>query len=104
MRRFSLPDLRRLGGERWTTGSAFALAQLPAVPTFQELRPALEGELRRSRRYERPLALLVVLPSLDPVHAVNGNGASSQNGHGVEAYSPYTGPTVNGSSAPSARE
>lgn len=80
MRRLSLPELRRLGGERWTAGGSPLLAQLPMIPTFQELRPALDGELRRSRRYERPLAVLVVVPDVEPLPTVNGNGSANGNG------------------------
>jgi hypothetical protein len=80
MRRLSLPELRRLGGERWTVGGSPLLAQLPMIPTFQELRPALDGELRRSRRYERPLAVLVVVPDVEPLPTVNGNGSSNTHG------------------------
>ena len=83
MRRLSLPELRRLGGERWTAGGSPLLAQLPMIPTFQELRPALDGELRRSRRYERPLAVLVVVPDVEPLPTVNGNGSSSGNGSSI---------------------
>jgi hypothetical protein len=82
MRRISLPELRRLGGARWTGGAAPALAQLPSIPTFQELRPALDGELRRSRRYERPLSLLVVVPAVDQPPPLNGNGVRLRNGSG----------------------
>jgi hypothetical protein len=83
MRRLSLPELRRLGAERWTAGSTPVLAQLPTIPTFQELRPALEGELRRSRRYERPLAVLAVVPDLGAPLTGNGNGNGNGNGgHG----------------------
>jgi len=78
MRRFSLPELRRLGGERWTASATPVLAQLPTIPTFQELRPALDGELRRSRRYERPLAVLVVVPDLES--SSNGNGSPTRGG------------------------
>jgi hypothetical protein len=91
MRRISLPELRRLGGERWTAGGTPVLAQLPMIPTFQELKPALDGELRRSRRYERPLAVLVVVPDVDPLPSANGNGARTNVGigarvsHGAEA-------------------
>jgi hypothetical protein len=82
MRRISLPELRRLGGARWAAGGTPLLAQLPTIPTFQELRPALDGELRRSRRYERPLAVLVVVPALDPLPSANGNGSRAQGGNG----------------------
>jgi hypothetical protein len=93
MRRFSLPGFRLLGGSQWANGGASALAHLPTTPTFQELRPAIEGELRRSRRYERPLAVLVIAPSIDAVSAGNGtrgagdhsngtNGAAKSNGVG----------------------
>jgi hypothetical protein len=100
MRRISLPELRRLGALRWTVGATPALAQLPTILTLQELRPALEGELRRSRRYERPLAVVVVVPADDSVASANGNGhrAYSDNGtpelHGAER----------GSGAPGDRE
>jgi hypothetical protein len=64
------------------------LAQLPTIPTFQELRPALDGELRRSRRYERPLAVLVVVPDVGPPLNGNGkgNGAHAHNGNGAHAH------------------
>jgi hypothetical protein len=81
MRRISLPELRRLGGARWTGGATPPLAQLPSIPTFQELRPALDGELRRSRRYERPLSLLVVVPAVDQLPPL-GNGVRPHNGNG----------------------
>lgn len=87
MRRLSLPELRRLGAERWTAGSTSVLAQLPTVPTFQELRPALDGELRRSRRYERPLAVLVVVPDVGPPLTTNVNGNGNGNGNGSHAHS-----------------
>jgi hypothetical protein len=91
MRRFSLPDLRLLGGARWAAGGAPVLAQLPTIPTFQELRPAIDGELRRSRRYERPLSVLVIAPEGEPSSVPSGtngggghtngpNGARNSNG------------------------
>jgi hypothetical protein len=83
MRRISLPELRRLGGARWAAGGGPVLAQLPMVPTFQELRPALEGELRRSRRYERPLAVLVVVPALGPLVSAAANGRGTHSGNGL---------------------
>ena len=95
MRRISLPELRRLGGARWTAGGSAALAHLPTIPTFQELRPALEGELRRSRRYERVLSILVVLPAVDQLPSSNGNGHHSHNGSGGNGASTAT----NGASA-----
>lgn len=64
MRRLTLPELRRHGAEPWTAGESALLGRLSAILTFQELRPALEGELRRARRYERPLAVLVAVPDV----------------------------------------
>jgi GGDEF domain-containing protein len=40
--------------DRWTSRAADRL------PSFQELRPLFERELRRARRYERPLSALVL--------------------------------------------
>jgi hypothetical protein len=85
MRRLSLPELRRLGAERWIAGGTPTLAQLPTLPTFQELRPAFDGELRRSRRYERPLSVLVVVPDVEPHGIANGNGWGNGNGHSANA-------------------
>lgn len=83
MRRFSLPGLRLLGGSQWATGGASALAHLPAIPTFQELRPAIEGELRRSRRYERPLAVLVVTADVSVGSARKGTNGAGHHGNGA---------------------
>jgi GGDEF domain-containing protein len=39
------------------------------LPTFHELRPQFERELRRARRYERPLSILVfALNAVEPIH------------------------------------
>lgn len=83
MRRLTLPELRRHGAEPWTAGESALLGRLSAILTFQELRPALEGELRRARRYERPLAMLIAVPDVsrsaspDQTRGLPGNGASA---------------------------
>jgi hypothetical protein len=46
------------------------------VPTFQELRPQFERELRRARRYERPLGVVVF--ALEPLYG-GGNGHDGRN-------------------------
>lgn len=68
--------------------TALVAGQLQHVPTYLEMRTSLESELRRARRYERPLALAVA--SLEHMMAVsdgpggpNGNG-TGQDGHGKE--------------------
>lgn len=52
-RRFAL---RALG---LASREAHAPRAVDGVPTFQELRPLFERELRRARRYERPFSILV---------------------------------------------
>ena len=54
MRIFSLQLRYRGEGE----GELFEY--VGCVPTFQEMRPLFERELRRARRYERPLSLLIL--------------------------------------------
>jgi hypothetical protein len=54
------------------------------MPTYRELRPVLAAEVRRCRRYERPLAVVVLAPKTpadladdgasSEAHAENGNG------------------------------
>jgi hypothetical protein len=72
------------------TGPATAVSPLfvaaGGVPTFQELRPQLERELRRARRYERPLGLVVF--ALEPVYGVRdgrggGNGTDAAGAGGA---------------------
>lgn len=99
MRRFTLPDLRLHVGQQWASGEHALRGRLSAILTFQELRPAFEGELRRSRRYERPLTLVTLVPEVaggaagrpnpGPANAGaprngtgNGNGIDSGNGSG----------------------
>lgn len=67
------------------------------VPLLQKLRPLCESELRRARRYQRPLSLMIF--ALDaavadhessgsaPVTATrgNGNGHAPHNGHAAGA-------------------
>ena len=72
MRRLTLPELRRHGAQPWTAGESALLGRLSAILTFQELRPALEGELRRARRYERPLAMLIAVPDAPRPAALQG--------------------------------
>lgn len=69
--------------------NADSVSPLVGLPTYHELRPLLEREIRRCRRYERPLTLLVVgLQRLtarngtdpDRKHAANGVTGSGTNG------------------------
>jgi hypothetical protein len=39
--------------------AALVDVQLQHLPTYVEMRPSLEAELRRARRYERPLSIIV---------------------------------------------
>lgn len=66
-------ELRRLAGRGEAVSDTSLLARLPGIPTFKEMRPAFDNELRRSRRYERPLTALVVVPDI-PLFSANGNG------------------------------
>lgn len=61
MRLFPL-KLRPREGQPWGM-----LELTGSLPTFHELRPFMERELRRARRYERPLSVLVI--ALDPAPA-----------------------------------
>jgi hypothetical protein len=65
-------ELRRFAGMGEAVGENSFLARLPGIPTFKEMRAAFDNELRRSRRYERPLTALVIVPDL-PSYS-NGNG------------------------------
>ena len=80
MRRFTLPDLRLYNSQQWATGDSALRGRLASILTLQELRPALEGELRRSRRYERPLTLLTLVP--DVAAATTTGSAVTRNGNG----------------------
>lgn len=66
-------ELRRLAGMGEAVSDSSLLARLPGIPTFKEMRPSFDNELRRSRRYERPLTALVVVPDI-PHFSANGNG------------------------------
>lgn len=89
MRRFTLPDLRLYNSQQWAAGDSALRGRLASILTFQELRPALEGELRRSRRYERPLALLTLVPDVTTpppfARTATGNGNGDGNGHGDDS-------------------
>lgn len=100
MRRFSLPGLRLLGASQWATGGPAALAHLPTTPTFQELRPAIEGELRRSRRYERPLAVLVIAADIEAVSVLNGTRGVGDHSNGIDGASKSNGVGVRHDSEP----
>lgn len=99
MRRFTLPDLRLYNSQQWAAGDSALRGRLASILTLQELRPALEGELRRSRRYERPLALLTLVPDIAAATSIgspvpgNGNGRGhgddSGNGRHPIAAAPY---------------
>lgn len=45
-----------------------------SLPTYHELKPLLERELRRARRYERPLSLVIL--SLDRHAPQSANGSA----------------------------
>lgn len=64
----SLADMRRNGS------GALRTSPLTPMATYRELRQVLDAEVRRCRRYERPLAVVVVAPKT-PAGA-NGNGAN----------------------------
>jgi GGDEF domain-containing protein len=50
-------------------GGPLGLADAGALPTFHELLPLFERELRRARRYERPLSVLVLaFETVEPIH------------------------------------
>jgi hypothetical protein len=84
----SLADMRR-------NGSGLRSSPLTPMPTYRELKAVLDAEVRRCRRYERPLAVVVVAPKTPAgangngaegaAHAGNGNG----NGNGVAAPDPW---------------
>jgi hypothetical protein len=79
MRLFSsLTDMKRNGG------SGVRSTPLAPMPTYRELRPELDAEVRRCRRYERPLAVVVVAPKMPT--GMNGNGTNGAahvgNGNG----------------------
>jgi hypothetical protein len=59
------------------TPQAVVAAQLKYVPTYQAVRPSIEAELRRARRYERPLA--VVVATLD--HPAFATASSEPSGN-----------------------
>ena len=73
--------------------------QAASVPTVQELRPWFERELRRARRYERPLTVLVLAlePAIMPGGAPStAPGAGSLNGTADPARSNGNGRNGNG--------
>lgn len=60
----AIPRLWSRGGSRSTLAKEALLgARTAGVPTFREAMPAIALELRRARRYERPLTALAVGPS-----------------------------------------
>jgi hypothetical protein len=66
---------------------AVVAAQLRYVPTYHAVRPSIEAELRRARRYERPLA--VVVATLD--HPSFATASSEPFGNaGAVASEPLT--------------
>jgi hypothetical protein len=75
VRGFSLPELRRLARIGEASVESSLLARLPGIPTFKELRSVLDTELRRSRRYERPLTAVVVVPDIIPLQWAERNGS-----------------------------
>jgi hypothetical protein len=87
----SLADMRRNGN------GAQRGNPLAPMPTYRELRPLLDAEVRRCRRYERPLAVLVFAPKTPPV--VNGNGANGaahpENGNGRHHAAASADPWLN---------
>jgi hypothetical protein len=51
-----------------------------SLPTYHELKPLLDHEIRRARRYERPLSLLMLSP--DRSAARSGTGSAQIEGTG----------------------
>jgi|SRR5688572_29878543 len=73
----SLADMRRNGS------AGLRSSPLTPMPTYRELKAVLDAEVRRCRRYERPLAVVVVAPKTPPGANGNGNGAAhAENGNG----------------------
>lgn len=65
--------------------------RLQYVPTFQAMRPFLEAELRRARRHERPLVVLVI--TLDYfVGDLATNGGPRSHGNGATPHANGGGP------------
>ncbi|MBA2244401.1 MAG: hypothetical protein H0W11_05570 [Gemmatimonadetes bacterium] len=47
------------------------------IPTYRQWLPRLEAELRRARRYERPLAVLVLSPEIFGTESGSGENGNS---------------------------
>jgi hypothetical protein len=72
-------------GDRRSTPRAEGkrLKRLPeVVPLYAEMRPVLQAELGRSRRYERPLAILAVTLDHPLVFRPHGGASSSRWSNG----------------------
>lgn len=82
--------------------------QAAGVPTYRQTIPAIAAELRRCRRYERPLAVLTVslegpnVPSADAEPPAQSTALPAGNGNGVLPAGNGNGalvPAVNGNGA-----
>ena len=80
----SLAEMRRYGNNEQRT-------TFVPMPTYRELRPYLSAEVRRCRRYERPLTIIVLAPQA--VASNNGNGGSGA-AHGETAHEANPNPWV----------
>src|SRR5918996_41986 len=77
MRRFTPADMRR------NLTGALRATQWAMMPTYNELRPIIDAEVRRCRRYERPLTVVVLAPQIAAgTNGHGGNGAHAENGNG----------------------
>lgn len=64
--------------KRPNTRAAVVDLRLRYLPTYEEVQPGMEFELRRARRYERPLVVIV----LAAIHTPGGGSSDTKGGKG----------------------
>lgn len=69
-----------------TTGNALVGWEVSGMPVYREMMPLIATELQRSRRYEHPLAVLVLSPDGRPEANGNGRAISHAGGSLDSAY------------------